>query len=196
MSLQNVGPVDRARPLPGAALPGERSRGLQALILDYEYFEQLCAEALDEQAALGRKIARRSAAAPALRDAPGRSAGVAEAAPSGAAPLSPARIVRRGTLARSVIGPDLPLRGKNVVLNGSDAELQELDAIESRIMLLKYQMQDLERTILETRPIHARDASTKLKFMVALLMSAPHFEKDYFAYLVEECAQVVGAQPT
>ncbi|TCM87992.1 hypothetical protein [Rhodovulum steppense] len=196
MSAQNASPVDREGLLQGHPGSVEGTRGLQSLILDYEYFEKLCAEAIEEQADLCRRIARRAAASQNAGPETRPITGVAEAAPRDDGPPTPARIAQRSMLARNALGTALPLRGKSVVLNGSEADLRDLDAIESRIMLLKYQMQELEHTILETRPTHARAASTKLKFMVALLMSAPHFEKDYFAYLVEECAQVVGAQPT
>ncbi|GAA0291334.1 hypothetical protein [Rhodovulum strictum] len=167
---------------------------MQSLILDYGYFEQLCAEALEEQSEMGRRISRRTATArPTEGTTTSLFPGAAEAAPAGTGPLSPDRVARRSMLARNTFGSALPLHGKSVVMNGSDRDIRELDAIESRIMLLKYQMQELENAILETRPTNARDASTKLKFMVALLMSATHFEKDYFAYLVEECAEVVAA---
>jgi hypothetical protein len=52
-------------------------------------------------------------------------------------------------------------------------------------------MRELEDRILQAVPTCLEDVSAKLKFAVALMLDGQEIETDYFAWLVEECAQVM-----
>ena len=49
----------------------------------------------------------------------------------------------------------------------------------------------LETQILQYLPHCLEDVSAKLKFVVSLMLDGQEIETDYFAFLVEECAEVM-----
>lgn len=94
-----------------------------------------------------------------------------------------ASIVRRFCLPAAVLSPKLKLEPS------LDAQLEELEEHEAKISLLRYHLQVLEQRILELRPPDADNALKKLKFISALVIDGKEFDMDYFAYLIQECAE-------
>jgi hypothetical protein len=52
-------------------------------------------------------------------------------------------------------------------------------------------MRVLESRILQFLPQSLEDVSAKLKFVVSLMLDGQEIETEYFAFLVEECAEVM-----
>lgn len=94
-------------------------------------------------------------------------------------------------LAQKCIRNALPLTTRRFIENLDRTEGCEIEVLEAEILRLQSEMRSLETQILQFFPESLEDVSAKLKFVVSLMLNAQEIETDYFAFLVEECAEVM-----
>jgi len=165
------------------------SRSISDLIRTFETLEHHCDDALTRQARLSRAIF----AGLTLRRL---SEDVAETAPH--APDAGRMTGRpfgefRGAveLAQKCIRNALPLTTRRFIENLERPEGSEIERLEAEITRLQSEMRTLENQILQYLPQCLEDVSAKLKFVVSLMLDGQEIETEYFAFLVEECAEVM-----
>lgn len=84
---------------------------------------------------------------------------------------------------------------ENVVTAGtSDADLKELEELDARVSLWRYNLRSLEERILDLTPSDVDNAMQKIKFLTELIMNSDDLDIDYFAYLIEECVEVCDGE--
>jgi hypothetical protein len=94
-------------------------------------------------------------------------------------------------LAQKCIRNALPLTTRRFIENLDRSEGSEIEILEADITRLKSEMRMLESQILHCLPQSLEDVSAKLKFIVSLMLDGQQIETEYFAFLVEECAEVM-----
>ena len=94
-------------------------------------------------------------------------------------------------LAQKCIRNALPLTTRRFIENLDRPEGSEIEMLESEITRLKSEMHRMESQILHSLPQSLEDVSAKLKFVVSLMLDGQQIETDYFAFLVEECAEIM-----
>ena len=93
-------------------------------------------------------------------------------------------------IARKCIRNALPLTTRRFIENLDRPEGSEIGILEAEIARLQSEMRVLETQILQYLPQCLEDVSAKLKFVVSLMLDSQEIETDYFAFLVDECAEV------
>ncbi|SIS77145.1 hypothetical protein [Phaeovulum vinaykumarii] len=71
-------------------------------------------------------------------------------------------------------------------------ELLEIEELEGEIRIYRFQLQTVQNVIFETEPQTVNEAVAKLKFLSRAMADGVDFEVDYFAYMIEECADIIG----
>ena len=94
-------------------------------------------------------------------------------------------------LAQKCIRNALPLTARRFIENLDRPEGAEVELLDAKITRLQAEMRMLETQILQDLPQSLEDVSAKLKFVVSLMLDGQQIETEYFAFLVEECAQVL-----
>lgn len=165
---------------------------LADLIAQHSYMEKLCEGALTEQDELAHRFY--SSAAASAKDLVEVKSGRME--PRNQLSISDLafddfRQVNR--LARKVVPQGLPNANSRFMINACTPEFEQIEYLEESIKIYRYQMTLIEQEILESVPPSKGEAVAKLKFMANLMVDGGEIETDYFAYLVDECASVIGA---
>lgn len=101
---------------------------------------------------------------------------------------------RRASLVRRFKLPASLLSIKLKCEPSVDSQLERLEEHDVKISLLQYHLEMLERRILETRPQDSDNALKKMKFIASLIIDGHDLDVDYFAYLIQECAEVCEEQ--
>jgi hypothetical protein len=96
-------------------------------------------------------------------------------------------------IARKCIRNALPLTTRRFIENLDRPEGSEIGILEAEIARLQSEMRVLETQILQYLPQCLEDVSAKLKFVVSLMLDSQEIDTDYFAFLVEECAEVMDS---
>ena len=94
-------------------------------------------------------------------------------------------------LAQKCIRNALPLTTRRFIENLDRPEGAEIEILDAEIVRLQTEMRVLESRILQFLPQSLEDVSAKLKFVVSLMLDGQEIETEYFAFLVEECAEVM-----
>jgi len=94
-------------------------------------------------------------------------------------------------LANKVIKNQMPMATKRFMSQAGRQEVDRIEDLEVDISSLRQQMRDVELQILNHTPRTAEEVARKLKFMTALMLDGGEIEVDFFAYLVEEAADVL-----
>lgn len=94
-------------------------------------------------------------------------------------------------LAQKCIRNALPLTTRRFIENLDRPEGAEIEILDAEIARLQTEMRVLESRILQFLPQSLEDVSAKLKFVVSLMLDGQEIETEYFAFLVEECAEVM-----
>ena len=94
-------------------------------------------------------------------------------------------------LAQKCIRNALPLTTRRFIENLDRPGGAEIEILEAEVTRLQSEMRMLETQILQYLPQCLEDVSAKLKFVVSLMLDGQEIETDYFAFLVEECAEVM-----
>ena len=94
-------------------------------------------------------------------------------------------------LANKVIKNQMPMATKRFMNQAGRQEVDRIEYLEVDISSLRQQMRDIEIQILNHTPKTAGEVAQKLKFMAALMLDGGEIEVDFFAYLVEEAADVL-----
>jgi hypothetical protein len=167
--------------------------GVFDLISRHTHMEKLCEQALTEQDALARSYYSRDPSVSRPSDdlvevksgemEPRNSMSISDIA------YDNYRELKR--LAQTVVPPGLPNASKRFVINACTPEFVDLELLEESIKIFRFRMSSIEQEILDHVARSAREAVAKLKFMSGLLLDGGEIEIDYFAYLVEECADII-----
>ena len=192
---ESASPFAQTLPVPEPAPPT-----IGDMIAQFDYHERLCNDAIQRQEDISRRFryAGNTNASPdvvlqGVNDDP-------VATTSGAIiPRNKLKLSdidfgdfrEMADMAARVLPSGFPISTKRFILNACSAEFEDIEGIESEIRLLKSQMADLERKIMNATPDNIIEATRKLKFMVAMMLDGTEIEQDYFAYLVEECADII-----
>jgi len=165
------------------------SRSISDLIRDFEVLERHCNDALTRQERLSRAIF-------AGRTLPRISEEAFDSAPqatdAGKMTGRPFGEFRGAVeLAQKCIRNALPLTTRRFIENLDRPEGCEIENLGAEIARLQSEMRLLETQILQCLPQCLEDVSAKLKFVVSLMLDSHEIETDYFAFLVEECAEVM-----
>ncbi|OCX63080.1 hypothetical protein BFP70_12755 [Thioclava sp. SK-1] len=72
----------------------------------------------------------------------------------------------------------------------SMTKLAEIEELETEIRIYRYQLETLESVIYETEPTNMPEALAKLRFISRLVVDGVEFEADFFAFMIEECADI------
>jgi hypothetical protein len=165
------------------------TQSMSDMIRMFEALETQCDEALTRQERLSRAVF-------AGRTLPRLSEDAAATAPH--APDAGRMTGRpfgefRGAveLAQKCIRNALPLTTRRFIENLDRPEGSEIESLEAEITRLQSEMRILEIQILQYLPQCLEDISAKLKFVVSLMLDGQEIETEYFAFLVEECAEVM-----
>lgn len=75
-----------------------------------------------------------------------------------------------------------------------DSQLERLEEQDMKISLFQYHLEVLERRILEIQPQDSDNALKKMKFIASLIIDGHDLDVDYFAYLIQECAEACEEQ--
>ena len=105
-------------------------------------------------------------------------------------PYKDFRVLNR--LAKNVVPGGLPGANRRFMINACTPEFVDVEAVEAEVQSLRALMTQIEHQVLDLVPATASDGVAKLKFMSSLMLDGVECEVDYFAYLVEECAFVIG----
>ncbi len=170
------GPVHHTFQTPvGAPLAGNRRPAqLSTLVRRHAALEAGCATALARRDQLSKAVCARATPASRLTD------------------LSLADFRERRSLVAGAIHAGLATSARDFVARLTARETRELQLIERRLARLQYRLQETEREILERRPATVEGAVAKLRFISACLIDSQDLDQDHFAYLVEECAEVLA----
>lgn len=170
------------------------------MIAQFEYHERMCNDAIQRQEDISRRFryAGTTNASPdvvlqGVNDDPVATASGA-IIPRSKVKLSDIEFGdfrEMADMAARVVPSGFPISTKRFILNACSAEFEEIEVIENEIRLLKSQMADLERKIMNATPENIIEATRKLKFMVSMMLDGTEIDQDYFAYLVEECADII-----
>jgi len=94
-------------------------------------------------------------------------------------------------LANKVLDQQMPMATKRFMHQASPEEIEEIEQLEVDITSLRQRMRDIEILILNQVPKNADEVAMKLKFLAALMLDGGEIELDYFAYIVEESAEIL-----
>ena len=86
---------------------------------------------------------------------------------------------------------NFPVQKRRFVLNGRTRFLEELERIERTTKVIQLRMRELEAEILEHTAATFDEAITKMRFIVGLLLDGQEIDQYYFAFQLEECAEVL-----
>ena len=192
---ESASPFAQTLPLPEPAPPS-----IGDMVAQFDYHERMCNDAIQRQEDISRRFryAGTSSASPdvvlqGVNDDPDATASGA-IIPRNKLKLSDIAFGDfrdMADMAARVVPGGFPISTKRFILNVCSAEFEDIEVIETEIRLLKSQMADLERKIMNATPDNIIEATRKLKFMVAMMLDGTEIEQDYFAYLVEECADII-----
>ncbi|WP_273522925.1 hypothetical protein [Rhodosalinus sediminis] len=101
---------------------------------------------------------------------------------------------RRASLVRRFKLPASLLSKKMECDPSVDSQLERLEEQDVKISLFQYHLEVLERRILETQPQDSDNALKKMKFIASLIIDGHDLDVDYFAYLIQECAEACEEQ--
>ena len=162
------------------------TQSISDLIRMFEALEKQCDDALTRQERLSRAVfagltlQRMSEDAAATGPDSGRMTGRPFGEFRGAVEL-----------AQKCIRNALPLTTRRFIENLDRPGGAEIEILEAEVTRLQSEMRMLETQILQYLPQCLEDVSAKLKFVVSLMLDGQEIETDYFAFLVEECAEVM-----
>jgi len=94
-------------------------------------------------------------------------------------------------LANKVLQKQMPMATKRFMSQAGRLEIDQIEQLEAGISSLRQLMRDVELQILNHTPQSADEVAMKLKFMAALMLDGGEIEVDFFAYLVEESAEIL-----
>lgn len=157
----------------------------------YELLERQWDEAMARQESLSRSVFGRPSP---LQPDDDQGDDASRPAPTGATRMAARPFEEfRGAveLAQKCIRNALPLTTRRFIENLDRSEVAEVETRERQIARLEVEMRAQEEHILNYLPLSLEDVSAKLKFLVSLMLNGPEIETDYFAFLVEECAEVM-----
>jgi hypothetical protein len=86
-----------------------------------------------------------------------------------------------------------PVTGRRIAGNLSRRDADRIEALEAAAARALDRLAAIEAAVLETPPASTVEAVAKLRFLSALLLTGGSLEIDYFAWLVDECAQAIQA---
>lgn len=164
---------------------------LSELIGSYRYFEEICDEAITRQDDLSRSVVQNLTKISSGPAGPICSGHTETGASATRTPF--AQIRSRGALLPKPISSTLPLTRKRF-LYSEDVELkhiEQIEQIENEVRILQFHLRSIEENILDFVPGSRREAAQKLHFLAVLMLSGDELEVDHFAYLVDECADVI-----
>jgi hypothetical protein len=94
-------------------------------------------------------------------------------------------------LANKVVPKHMPMATNRFMRQAGSAQIDAIENLEIDIGVVRQHMTNVEVQILDTVPKSTDDIAAKLKFMSMLMLDGNDMEVEYFAYLVEECAEVL-----
>jgi hypothetical protein len=94
-------------------------------------------------------------------------------------------------LANKVVQKHMPMATNRFMRQAGPTQIDAIENMEIDIGVVRQHMTNVEVQILDTVPKTTDDIAAKLKFMSMLMLDGNDMEVDYFAYLVEECAEVL-----
>lgn len=178
-------------------------RYIRDRVMDYDRLERHCDEVLERQDKLARQMYRR---AEDMGDAT-REEGLGELA-AGVVTTNSGELKMRSDLRFGDISPDnfrqlarvaktsvpqnFTIGKKRFILNACSLELGEIEDCELEVRILQFRMKEIEQNILEHVPVGLDEIISKLRFLVGLMLDGVEIDTDYFAYQVEECADVLS----
>lgn len=99
-------------------------------------------------------------------------------------------------VANKVIEKQMPMATKRFMSQAGRYEIDQIEQLEVNITILRQHMRNVELQIMSYTPRSSMDVVLKLKFLTALMLDGGEVETDYFAYLIEECAEVLENDAT
>lgn len=94
-------------------------------------------------------------------------------------------------LANKFVDHQMPMATKRFMHQAGPEEIEQIEQLEVDITMLRQRMRDVEILILNQPPVTADEVAMKLKFLAALMLDGGEIELDYFAYIVEESAEIL-----
>lgn len=94
-------------------------------------------------------------------------------------------------LANKVVKKQMPMATKRFMSQAGRYEIDQIEQLEANITILRQHMRNVELQIMNHTPRSGLDVALKLKFLAALMLDGGEVEMDYFAYLIEECAEIL-----
>lgn len=183
------------------------SRYVRDLVLAYDMLERRCDALIERQEAISRAMFRgtdRPSAEPAANAFPdylGDAAGGSVLTASGQikpraqikfSDITPEDFRKLAEAARKNIHRGSPMGKKRYILNACSLELSEIDEIEIEIMVFQMNMKEIEGLEMDHVPTSVNEVIAKMRFIVGLMLDGMEFDGDYFAYHIEECADVLS----
>lgn len=173
-----------------------RTRGtISGAIAYFDSIEEQCDKLIQEQDDLIRQVTRRL---------PGRSDDwpsedthqplSGTMAPAAAKPTDlPFEEFRQvADLANKVVPRQMPMATNRFMRQASRDEIDRIEQLEVAIDCQRELMRSIEEQILNFTPQTAEEVVIKLKFVSTLMLDGGEIETDFFAYLVEESAEILG----
>ena len=166
---------------------------LAELIARHNYMEKLCEDALTEQDELARSFYSANSGM-SHSDLVEIKTGQFELRNQlSISDLAFDDFKQMNQLAKQVVPQGLPNASRRFMVNACTPEFAQIEYLEETIKIYRFRMSTIEQEILESIPASKGEAVAKLKFMANLMVDGGDIEIDYFAYLVDECACIVGA---
>lgn len=94
-------------------------------------------------------------------------------------------------LASHILPENFPVLRRKFVLNGCTRPVGELEKIEQAVKVIQLKMREIESEILEHMATTFDEVITKMRFIVGLLLDGAEMDTAYFAFQIEECADVL-----
>lgn len=110
--------------------------------------------------------------------------------------MTPQIFRERHSLAIQAVPAGRPNTARRFMAKLDSKAVEAYRDMELRVRHLQDRMSEVEREILERRPATRSGAICKLRFISACLIDTVELDQDYFAYLVEECAEVLDTAAT
>jgi hypothetical protein len=95
-------------------------------------------------------------------------------------------------LANKVVTKQMPMATNRFMRQAGPTQVDAIENLEIDIGVVRQHMTNVEVQILDTVPKTMDGVAAKLKFMSMLMLDGNDIEVDYFAYLVEECAEILS----
>jgi hypothetical protein len=180
----------RSRQLKGTqTVPDTRfSKSIAALLQDYATLENECDIAISTMERLSQTLVLDLINAP---QSIGQTTELTGLETNCDKEVSFRQVRFRARFADTALSRALPLKRKRVLLSVLGSGFDDIESLRAKIEVLRARLLAVESDIYNATPTCVRDSVQKIRFLTAILLNGDDLDVDFYAFLVDECAQII-----